>query len=170
MDAGSAASIQQDHVGRDGDVERGARHVGAGGDPISTTPLWRGISRPAWSTRTRCGTGPPGEEPFWYRRCALVATTALNESLHGPTQKRLRRIGRVPPVGESPRSELTFELLDASLHDTRHFIRLGIGWALRPLSAVDPDGVAAWVTRNRAQLTKAMLNKARLDEDGQSTK
>ncbi len=110
------------------------------------------------------------EEPFWYRRCALVATTALNEGLHGPTQKRLRRIGRVPPVGESPRPELTFELLDASLHDTRHFIRLGIGWALRPLSAVDPAGVAAWVTRNRAQLTKAMLNKARLDEDGRSTR
>lgn len=106
------------------------------------------------------------EEPFWYRRIALVATVSLNDGLHGPTQRRLRRIGRVPPIGESPRPQLTFDLLEASIHDRRHFIRLGIGWALRPLSAVDPDGVAAFVQRHRAQITKAMLRKARLDDDG----
>ena len=91
---------------------------------------------------------------------------SLNDGLHGPTQRRLRRIGRVPPIGESPRPQLTFDLLEASIHDRRHFIRLGIGWALRPLSVVDPDGVAAFVTRHRSRLTKAMLNKARLDDHG----
>ena len=111
----------------------------------------------AWAAR---------ESPFWYRRIALVATVSLNDGLGGPTQRRLRRIGRVPPIGESPRPQLTFDLLEASIHDRRHFIRLGIGWALRPLSAVDPDGVAAFVQRHRAKFTKAMLNKARLDDDG----
>ena len=111
----------------------------------------------AWAAR---------ESPFWYRRVALVATVSLNDGLHGPTQRRLRRIGRVPPIGESPRPQLTLDLLEASIHDRRHFIRLGIGWALRPLSAVDPDGVAAFVQRHRAQITKAMLRKARLDDDG----
>ncbi len=111
----------------------------------------------AWAAR---------ESPFWYRRIALVATVSLNDGLHGPTQRRLRRIGRVPPIGESPRPRLTLDLLEASIHDRRHFIRLGIGWALRPLSAVDPDGVAAFVQRHRAQITKAMLRKARLDDDG----
>ena len=106
------------------------------------------------------------ESPFWYRRIALVATVSLNDGLGGPTQRRLRRIGRVPPIGEAPRPQLTFDLLEASIHDRRHFIRLGIGWALRPLSAVDPDGVAAFVTRHRARFTKAMLNKARLGDDG----
>ena len=109
------------------------------------------------------------ESPFWNRRIALVATVSLNDGLGGPTQRRLRRIGRVPPIGESPRPQLTFDLLEASIHDRRHFIRLGIGWALRPLSAVDPDGVAAFVQRHRAQFTKAMLNKARLDDDGRRT-
>ena len=109
------------------------------------------------------------ESPFWFRRIALVATVSLNDGLGGPTQRRLRRIGRVPPIGESPRPQLTFDLLEASIHDRRHFIRLGIGWALRPLSAVDPDGVAAFVQRHRAQFTKAMLNKARLDDDGRRT-
>lgn len=114
----------------------------------------------AWTAR---------EEPFWFRRIALVATVSLNDGLHGPTQRRLRRIGRVPPVGESPRPELTLDLLEASIHDRRHFIRLGIGWALRPLSAVDPDGVAAFVRRHRDHITKAMLRKARLDDDGRRT-
>ena len=109
------------------------------------------------------------ESPFWYRRIALVATVSLNDGLGGPTQRRLRRIGRVPPIGEAPRPQLTFDLLEASIHDRRHFIRLGIGWALRPLSAVDPDGVAAFVTRHRSRLTKAMLNKARLGDDGRRT-
>ena len=109
------------------------------------------------------------ESPFWYRRIALVATVSLNDGLGGPTQRRLRRIGRVPPIGEAPRPHLTFDLLEASIHDRRHFIRLGIGWALRPLSAVDPDGVAAFVTRHRSRLTKAMLNKARLGDDGRRT-
>ena len=113
----------------------------------------------AWAAR---------EQPFWYRRIALVSTVSLNDGLHGPTQRRLRRIGRVPPVGE-PRPQLTFDLLEASIHDRRHFIRLGIGWALRPLSAVDPDGAAAFVQRHRAQITKAMLRKARLDDDGRRT-
>lgn len=111
----------------------------------------------AWAAR---------ESPFWCRRVALVATVSLNDGLHGPTQRRLRRIGRVPPIGESPRPQLTLDLLEASIHDRRHFIRLGIGWALRPLSAVDPDGVAAFVQRHRAQITKAMLRKARLDDHG----
>lgn len=111
----------------------------------------------AWATR---------ESPFWYRRVALVSTVSLNDGLHGPTQRRLRRIGRVPPIGESPRPRLTLDLLEASIHDRRHFIRLGIGWALRPLSAVDPDGVAAFVQRHRDRITKAMLRKARLDDDG----
>ncbi len=114
----------------------------------------------AWAAR---------EEPFWYRRVALVATVSLNDGLHGPTRRRLRRIGRVPPIGESPRPGLSFDLLEASIHDRRHFIRLGIGWALRPLSAVDPEGVAAFVQRHRAQITKAMLRKARLDDDGRRT-
>jgi len=109
------------------------------------------------------------ESPFWFRRVALVATVSLDDGLHGPTQRRLRRIGRVPPIGETPRPQLTFDLLEASIHDRRHFIRLGIGWALRPLSAVDPDGVAAFVQRHRAQITKAMLRKARLDDDGRRT-
>ena len=111
----------------------------------------------AWAAR---------ESPFWYRRIALVTTVSLNDGLHGPTQRRLRRIGRVPPIGESPRPQLTLDLLEASIHDRRHFIRLGIGWALRPLSAVDPDGVAAFVQRHRAQITKAMLRKARLNDYG----
>ena len=109
------------------------------------------------------------ESPFWYRRIALVATVSLNDGLGGPTQRRLRRIGRVPPIGEAPRPQLTFDLLEASIHDRRHFIRLGIGWALRPLSAVDPEGVAAFVQRHRAKITKAMLNKARLDDNGRRT-
>lgn len=111
----------------------------------------------AWAAR---------ESPFWYRRVALVATVSLNDGLHGPTQRRLRRIGRVPPIGESPRPRLTLDLLEASIHDRRHFIRLGIGWALRPLSAVDPDGAAAFVQHHRDRITKAMLRKARLDDAG----
>ena len=94
----------------------------------------------AWAAR---------ESPFWYRRIALVATVSLNDGLHGPTQRRLRRIGRVPPIGEAPRPRLTFDLLEASIHDHRHFIRLGIGWALRLLSAVDP----AWRGRFRHCVT-----------------
>ena len=37
------------------------------------------------------------------------------------------------------------------------------------LSAVDPDGAAAFVQRHRAQFTKAMLAKARLDDHGRRT-
>ncbi|MCY3784762.1 MAG: DNA alkylation repair protein [Chloroflexi bacterium] len=115
----------------------------------------------AWAAR---------ESPFWYRRVALVSTVSLNDGLGGPTQRRLRRIGRVPPIGESPRPRLTLDLLEASIHDRRHFIRLGIGWALRPLSAVDPDGAAAFVQRHRDRITKAMLRKARLDDDGRAVR
>ena len=124
-----------------------AGHLDAG---VITEDMLRG-----WAAR---------EEPFWYRRVALVSTVSLNDGLHGPTQRRLRRIGRVPPIGESPRPGLTLDLLEASIHDRRHFIRLGIGWSLRPLSAVDPDGAAAFVQRHRSQITKAMLRKARLDD------
>ena len=106
------------------------------------------------------------EEPFWYRRIALVATTSLNRGLGSPTRTRLRRFGRVPPIGDRPRPGLTLDLLEASIHDRRHFIRLGIGWTLRELSTVDPDGAAAFVQRHRAQFTKAMLAKARLDDHG----
>ena len=70
----------------------------------------------AWAAR---------ESPFWFRRIALVATVSLNDGLHGPTRRRLRRIGRVPPIGEAPRPQLTLDLLEASIHDRRHFIRLG---------------------------------------------
>ncbi len=109
------------------------------------------------------------EEPFWFRRIALVSTTSLNGGLGGPTRRQLRQLGRCPEIGATPRPGLTFDLLDASVPDTRHFIRLGIGWTLRELSAVDPVGVARWVQRHRPQLTKAMLNKARLDERGRRT-
>ena len=37
------------------------------------------------------------------------------------------------------------------------------------LSAVDPDGAAAFVQRHRAQFTKAMLAKARLNDHGRRT-
>ena len=109
------------------------------------------------------------EEPFWFRRIALVSTTSLNGGLGGPTRRQLRQLGRCPEIGATPRPKLTFDLLDASMPDARHFIRLGIGWTLRELSAVDPQGVARWAQRNRPQLTKAMLNKARLDERGRRT-
>ena len=106
------------------------------------------------------------EEQFWFRRGALVATTSVNRGLGGPTRRRLQRFGRVPPIGRLPRPAFTLDLLEASIHDRRHFIRLGIGWALRELSAVDPDGAAAFVQRHRKQFTKAMLAKARLDDHG----
>ena len=106
------------------------------------------------------------EEPFWYRQIALVATTSLNRGLGSPTRTRLRRFGRVPPIGDRPRPGLTLDLLEASIHDRRHFIRLGSGWVLRELSEVDPDGAAASVQRHRAQFTKAMLARARLDDHG----
>jgi len=106
------------------------------------------------------------EQPFWHRRIALVATTSLNGGLGGPTRTRLRRFGRVPEIGSHPRAGLTLELLDASIHDRRPFVRLGIGWTLRELWAVDPNGAAAFVQRHRARFTKAMLAKARLDDHG----
>ncbi len=106
------------------------------------------------------------EEPFWFRRIALVTTTSPNGGLGGPTRRRLARLGRVPEIGRTPRPDLTFDLLESSLHDTRHFIRLGVGWALRPLAEIAPERVADFVRANRTHLTKAMLNKARLDEEG----
>ena len=109
------------------------------------------------------------EQPFWYRRIALVATTSLNGGVGGPTRTRLRRFGRVLEIGGHPRPGLTLKLLEASIHDRRPFVRLGIGWALRELSAVEPDAAAAFVQRHRAQFTKAMLAKARLDDHGRRT-
>ena len=103
------------------------------------------------------------EEPFWFRRIALVATTSLNGGLGGPTRRQLRQLGRAPEIGRQPRPDLTFDLLEASIHDKRHFIPLGIGWALRPLSQVAPDRVAAFVTAHRDRFTKAMLSKARMN-------
>ncbi|HJO07190.1 MAG TPA: DNA alkylation repair protein [Chloroflexota bacterium] len=106
------------------------------------------------------------EEPFWLRRIALVATTAINQGgPGGPTRAQLRRLGRQPAFGE-PASELTLELLERSIHDKRHFIRLAIGWALRVLVEIEPAGVARFVQAHRASFTRAMLNKARLDDDG----
>ncbi|MBM4436144.1 MAG: DNA alkylation repair protein [Actinobacteria bacterium] len=109
------------------------------------------------------------DENFWFRRIAIVATTSLNRGLGGPTRAQLRRLGRVPPIGAHPRPDFTLDLLEASIHDTRHFIRLAIGWALRELAPVAPDRVAAFVTARRERFTKAMLNKARLDEQGRRT-
>ncbi|MDE2902949.1 MAG: DNA alkylation repair protein [Chloroflexota bacterium] len=114
----------------------------------------------AWAAR---------DEPFWFRRIALVATTSLNGGLGAPTRTRLRRFGRVPEIGVRPRPALTIDLLEASIHDRTHFVRLGIGWTLRELSAVDPDEAAAFVQRHRRQFTKAMLAKARLDDHGRRT-
>ena len=106
------------------------------------------------------------EEPFWFRRIALVSTTAMNQGgPGGPTRTRLRRLGRVPDFGE-PDPGLTFEFLEMSIHDKRRFIRLAIGWTLRILAPLDPDGVAGFVQRHRAQFTRAMLNKAHLDDLG----
>ncbi len=106
------------------------------------------------------------EDPFWYRRIAIVATTSLNGGLGGPTRAQLKRLGRVPKLACAPRPPLTLELLESSIHDTRHFIRLGIGWALRVLAAAAPRETAEFVSTHRGQFTKAMLAKARLDEDG----
>jgi 3-methyladenine DNA glycosylase AlkD len=106
------------------------------------------------------------EEPFWFRRIALVATTAINHGgPGGPTKAQLRRLGRVPAFGE-PAPELTLELLERSIPDKRHFIRLAIGWALRVLVEIEPVGVARFVQAHRPRLTRAMLNKAHLDDDG----
>ncbi len=106
------------------------------------------------------------EEPFWFRRIALVATTAINHGgPGGPTRAQLRRLGRVPAFGQ-PAPELTLEFLEHSIHDKRHFIRLAIGWALRVLVEIEPAGVARFVQAHRPGFTRAMLNKARLDDDG----
>jgi 3-methyladenine DNA glycosylase AlkD len=106
------------------------------------------------------------EEPFWFRRIALVATTAINQGgPGGPTRARLRRLGHQPAFGE-PAPELTFEFLERSIPDKRHFIRLAIGWALRVLVEIEPAGVARFVQAHRPRFTRAMLNKARLDDGG----
>ena len=106
------------------------------------------------------------EEPFWFRRIALVATTAMNRGgPGGPTKAQLRRLGRVPDFGR-PDAALTREFLERSIHDKRHFIRLAIGWVLRVLVDVDPEGVARFVQMHRDRFTRAMLIKARLDDDG----
>ena len=106
------------------------------------------------------------EEPFWFRRIALVATTSLNSGLGGPTKRRLGLLGRTPRIGRRPRPDLTLDLLGDAIGDTRHFIRLAIGWSLRDLSKVAPAQVERFVLAHRAHFTKAMLNKARLGEDG----
>ena len=110
------------------------------------------------------------EEPFWSRRIALVSTTSLNAGLGGPTRTRLKRIGRVPNAGSRPQPELTLELLESSVHDKRHFARLGIGWAPRTLAEVAPQETADFVVRHRRIMTKATLGKARLAEDGKGPK
>ena len=112
-----------------------------------------------WATRD--------DENFWFRRIAIVATTSLNSGLGGPTRSQLKRLGRVPVIGQEPRPDFTVDLLESSVHDTRHFIRLGIGWALGDLSVVAPDHAERFVKKYRAQITKGMLTKARLDENGQ---
>ena len=106
------------------------------------------------------------EEPFWFRRIALVTTTTLNAGLSKMARARMGKLGRVPEIGTVPRPRLTLDLLEASIHDRRHFIRLGIGWALRILADVAPDETAEFVSTHRARITKAMLAKARLGEDG----
>jgi 3-methyladenine DNA glycosylase AlkD len=106
------------------------------------------------------------DEPFWFRRIALVATTAINRGgPGGPTRARLRRLGREPAFGE-PAPALTLEFLEHCIPDKRHSIRLAIGWALRVLVEIEPAGVARFVQTHRADFTRAMLNKARLDDDG----
>ena len=106
------------------------------------------------------------EQPFWFRRIALVTTTTLNAGLSKMARGRMGKLGRVPEIGSVPRPRLTLDLLEASIHDKRHFIRLGIGWALRILADVAPDETAEFVSTHRARITKAMLAKARLGEDG----
>ncbi len=107
------------------------------------------------------------EEPFWYRRIALVSTTSLNRGGVGaPTRRHIARLGQMPSFSGLPRPRLTLDLLEASIHDRRHFIRLGIGWALRELARIDEETAASFVTRHRSRFTKAMLDKARLDERG----
>ena len=64
------------------------------------------------------------DEPFWFRRIALVATTAINRGgPGGPTKARLRRLGREPVFGE-PAPALTLEFLEHCIPDKRHSIRL----------------------------------------------
>lgn len=95
-----------------------------------------------------------------------MSTTSLNGGLGGPTRSRLKWIGRAPNVGGSPRPERTLELLESSVHDKRQFIRLGIGWAIRTLADTAPHETADFAVRRRSNMTKAMLKKARLGEDG----
>ena len=109
------------------------------------------------------------EEPFWFRRIALVSTTSLNGGLGGPSKRQIATLGRAPNIGSRPRPGLTIDPLDSSIHDSRHFIRLGIGWALRELARVAPAAAAEFVVRHRDRITKAMLTKARLDESGLRT-
>ena len=39
------------------------------------------------------------EEPFWFRRIALVSTTSRNGGLGGPPRRQLRQLGRCPKIG-----------------------------------------------------------------------
>ncbi len=104
------------------------------------------------------------DEPFWFRRFALVGH-------HRHKPRRPRRAHQSPATPSRARAGLwrarsrAHPRVPRALHPGQAPLHPP-GRALRVLVEIERAGVARFVQTHCADFTRAMLNKARLDDDG----
>jgi 3-methyladenine DNA glycosylase AlkD len=82
-------------------------------------------------------------DDFWKRRCAIVATVALNQKARG---------------GEGD-VDRTLEICELAIDDHHDMINKAMSWALRELSKRDKQAVIDFVKKNRDRLNKRVLRE-----------
>lgn len=74
----------------------------------------------------------------------------------------LRRAAIICQVGTKERTDAgrLFRYCEARAHESEFFIRRAIGWALREYARTDPEAVAEFVTKHRADLSTVSYREA----------